>query len=135
MRLRRVLLDTIGSVIALLTGIYYFWFAFTSVWRTDRLLDHIAKMTALSVLVIVVAIAILTVVMRPSRTWLYPLMFSSPTLVAALYSFTLESHPAPYWETFAIFTLSVALSCSYLARDISLLFARSNNRMERAREP
>jgi len=135
MHLRRLLLDTIGSIIALLTGIYYFRFGFTSVWRTDRLLAHVPKSAILSALIIFIPIAILTAVLRPPRTWLYPIMLSSPTIVAALYALTLNAHPAHFWGTFAVFTLSVALCSSYLARHFSLRCARSNNRMERPREP
>ena len=134
MHLSRWLLDTIGSIAALLSGACYFWFTFTSAWDSDGSSASIATWVVLSLLMISAPMAKLTLVLRPTRMWLYPLMFSFIPIIAAI-ALRDPSGPNLLWIVVVLFTLLVALGGTYLTRNVISRLARSNNRIERPREP
>ena len=135
MHLSRWLLDTIGSIAALLSGACYFWFTFTSAWDSDGSSTSVAIWLVLSLLIISAAMAILTLVLRPTRVWLFPLMFSLIPITAAIAALRDPAGPNLLWITIGVSTLLIALGGTYLTRSVISRFARSNYRMERPREP
>jgi hypothetical protein len=77
MRISRWLLDTIGFLVALLCGVGYFFVAFSSVWDSNGSAGSVAGGALLCFLIVFAVLALLNVVLRPNRLWLYPLAFST----------------------------------------------------------
>jgi hypothetical protein len=112
----RGLRDTIGAIVALLSGTGYFLFAFSSAWSTDDTLVSLSRWAALSVLIIAATMILLTSLLRPTRTWLLPLTFSLVSLIAGIYGLRDPAGPELLWPVVALLTLTVAFAAAYLTR-------------------
>jgi len=123
----RWLLDTIGVIVALLCGVAYFFFTFASAWDSSGSVASIAVWVVLSVIILSV-FAILNLVLRPMRWWLYPLAFSTLSIIFGVLGLRDPAGPTFLWVGVALFTVVAALGSSYVTRRVSSVIARSNNR-------
>ena len=128
MLVSRWLLDTIGVIAALLCGAAYFFFTFASAWDSGGSVASIAVWVVLSLLIILPVFAILNLALRPTRWWLYPLAFSTLSIIFGVLGLRDPAGPNFLWVAVALFTVVVALGSSYVTRHVSSAIARSNNR-------
>jgi len=131
MQISRWLLDTIGVIAALICGAGYFLFTFGRAWDSNGSLASIAVWAFFSVLIILPVFIILNYLLRPTRAWLYPLAFSTLSIIFAVLGLRDPAGPNFLWVTVAGFTLAVALVSSYMTRRVHSWVARSNQRLER----
>ena len=110
---RWLLLDTLGFVVALLSGGGYFFVAFASAWDSDGSPASVARAALLCFLIILSLMALLNLLMRPSRLWLYPVTFSAVSLIFAVLGLRDPAGPNFLWVWVAAFTVVVALASSY----------------------
>jgi hypothetical protein len=109
----RWLLDTIGFFVALLCGGGYFFVAFSSAWDSDGASGSVAKAALLCFLIIFVVLALLNLVLRPGRLWLYPVAFSAVSLFYGVLGLRDAAGPNFLWVWVAAFTVVTALASSY----------------------
>src|ERR1035437_4896210 len=99
-----------GAMLALICGVLYLALSFVMGMEIGSLF------VALVILAIVafVAIAALSSVLPNDRFWIYPLMFSLPTILAGLLALTSGSPPS--FAVIGLTTFLVGLAATYLAR-------------------
>ena len=128
MNARRVISDVVGSVLAAGAGFPYFIFSFGKAWDAGPELLYLAVWAGLSVLAIGAVIIVLTLMLRPTLLWLYPLMFS---LVIFIFGFaTLQSEPGvagSFWFLLGLATFVVGYGWGGLARALSVKLAQPNS--------
>jgi hypothetical protein len=113
MPVSRWLLDTAGSIVALLCGAGYFLVAFTIAWDSDDSLASVLRGAALCLVITLAVLALLNVALRPRRLWLYPLSFSAVSLLFAVLGLLDAAGPNLLWVWVAAFTVTAAVSSSY----------------------
>ena len=135
MLVSRWLMVTIGSLLAILAGGWYFWFSFISAWDSNGAPSAVAKWVGISAAITLFATALPTVALRPLRPWLYPLMFALPVLSFGIFALVTDPVRPLLFITIGVLTLGVGICGAYLTRHVISRLARSNNRIERTREP
>jgi hypothetical protein len=113
MPINRWLLDTIGFLVALLCGVGYFFVVFSSFWNSTGSAGSVARGTLLCFLIVFTVLALLNVVLRPNRLWLYPLAFSAFSVFFGVLGLRDAAGPNLLWLWVAAFTVIAALASSY----------------------
>jgi hypothetical protein len=96
MKVRQGFIDGLGATTALLLGVPYFFMSFGKAWDARPEFLYIAIWLTLAAGATFGVIVVLTIVLRPSNLWLYPLMFALMTLIFGLGAIT-EPIAAAFW--------------------------------------
>jgi hypothetical protein len=128
MNTRRVLFDIVGSVLSAGAGLPYFMFMFGKAWDGKAEFQYLAMWIVLAVLAVGAVIVVLTILLRPARLWLYPLMFALVTLV---FGFAAMEPAGVTWVLIGLVTVAVGWGWGYLTHSLSARLTHPNRTVER----
>ena len=115
MKLPQGLADGVGATAAFLAGVPYLQISIERVRGVRAKLAYIGPWLLLAVVATVCVIMLLTIVLRPSNPWLYPVAFAAPTLLFALAAMG-ELIASLFWLALGAATIGMAYLSGWLAR-------------------
>ena len=115
MKLPQGLVDGVGATAALLAGVPYLQISIERARGVRAELAYIGPWLLLAVVATVCVIVLLTIVLRPSHPWLYPVAFAAPTLLFALAAMG-ELITALFWLALSAATCGIGYVAGCLAR-------------------
>lgn len=117
MKLRQGLIDTAGAAVALVLGVPYFLASFARAWDLRLELAYIATWLGFSVVSTAGVTMALTILLKPSNPWLYPVAFSLATLLFALSAMG-QPIAAGFWLAVSAATIGIGYASGRLAQRI-----------------
>jgi hypothetical protein len=116
MTVRRAVLDTVGFLIAGLAGVPYFLFMFGRAWNGRPEVAYLTAWFVLSVLIVGAVVIVLTILLRPTRLWLYPLGLAGMILIFGLS--VLQEAAGLVWVFLAAATVAAGWGWGYLTQSV-----------------
>ena len=118
MKLPQGLVDGVGATAALLAGVPYLQISIERARGVRAELAYIGPWLLLAVVATVCVIMLLTILLRPSHSWLYPVAFAAPTLLFALAAMG-ELITSLFWLALGAATLGMGYLSGWLARRLA----------------
>lgn len=127
MKFGRVLLDIVGSILAAAASFPYFMFSLGRAWEGRTWVDLMSWFTISSLIVGAIVVP-LTILLRPTHLWLFPLLLCTTTLAFAFAS--MESAAGLTWLAVGVATCGIGWLWSLASRWLTTRLAHPNSTAE-----
>ena len=118
MKVPQGLVDGAGAAAAFLAGVPYLQISIERARSVRVEFAYIGPWLLLAVVATVCVIMLLSLLLRPSHPWLYPVAFVAPTLLFALAAMG-ELIASLFWLALGAATLGIAYASGWLARRLA----------------
>jgi hypothetical protein len=109
---KQTIKQTVGFILLLAGGVVYSGWVMMAAFFSNGETDYLVKNSLISIASIVTAICLFTLLLPPNKPWLYPLAFSTASLLLFVTSLVTGAFLMT-WFVLSISTLAIALITSY----------------------